>query len=372
MSRVRKFTRRFFVFANVTLVVLFLLSCLSPYTDPRKWWIIAFLGLGFPLLLFLVVLFLAGWLIILKPKRALISAFALLLAYNNIAMFFAFHAPGAFDYKKDPKTLRVVSWNVARFIELKRNTGNKGSQTRLKMFDLIKQQDADVLCFQEFYTATDSIYYDNITPIKELGYPYYFFTFDDDGDNQYYSSIIFSRYPLIDSGRVRYPRPSLPEVLMYADIKLGNDTVRIFTTHLQSLQFYRSDYERIKQISSGQDSLIANSKTVLGKIKKGFSRRAIQADVADDVMSISPHPHLMCADLNDVPNSYSYQTIKGNMQDAFLKKGFGIGRTFASLSPTLRIDYIFADKNFHIKQFNRISKRLSDHYMLVADLELKK
>ena len=107
--------------------------------------------------------------------------------------------------KKNHHTIRMVSWNVARFIELKRNN-NKGSETRLKMFELIKQQDADVLCLQEFHTSTDSAYYDNIKPIQEeLGYPYYYFSFDNDGDNHYYSSIIFSRYPIIDTGRIRYP-----------------------------------------------------------------------------------------------------------------------------------------------------------------------
>jgi endonuclease/exonuclease/phosphatase family metal-dependent hydrolase len=89
-------------------------------------------------------------------------------------------------------------------------------------------------------------------------------------------------------------------------------------------------------------------------------------------MKQSPGPVLFCGDLNDVPNSYAYATVKGNMQDAFLKKGFGIGRTFSALSPTLRIDYIFADKRFKVKQFARIAKKLSDHYMIVADLELVK
>jgi endonuclease/exonuclease/phosphatase family metal-dependent hydrolase len=91
-----------------------------------------------------------------------------------------------------------------------------------------------------------------------------------------------------------------------------------------------------------------------------------------EVMGISPHPYLLCADLNDVPNSYAYATVRGGLQDAFLKKGFGIGRTFTGLSPTLRIDYIFANDQFRIKQFNRVAKNLSDHYMLVADVELKK
>ena len=60
------------------------------------------------------------------------------------------------------------------------------------------------------------------------------------------------------------------------------------------------------------------------------------------------------------------------MQDAFLKKGHGIGRTFNAISPTLRIDYILGDDNFNFLQFKRVLKNYSDHYMLVADVELKK
>jgi len=88
-------------------------------------------------------------------------------------------------------------------------------------------------------------------------------------------------------------------------------------------------------------------------------------------MSNSPHPSILCADLNDIPNSYSYATVRGNYQDAFLEKGSGIGRTFLGLSPTLRIDYVFADDRFEVRQFVRRKERYSDHFMLVADLALK-
>jgi len=63
--------------------------------------------------------------------------------------------------------------------------------------------------------------------------------------------------------------------------------------------------------------------------------------------------------------------VKGRMQDAFLKRGFGLGRTFSAISPTLRIDYIFADDHFGVDQFRRIVRNYSDHYMLVADIKLK-
>jgi endonuclease/exonuclease/phosphatase family metal-dependent hydrolase len=359
------------IYTNVGIIFFFLLSCLVPYLNPQTWWFIAFLGLGFPFLLMLLIIFLLGWLIAKKPRYALISVITLLFGYKNITVFFAFNKTKVFDYKKSPGILRIATWNVARFIEMRRNN-NKGSQTRLKMMELIKQQDADVICLQEFFHSLDSAWYQNLNYISEnLHYPYWVFSHDLDADVHYTGSIIFSRYPIIDSGLIRYPRPTLPDALIHADIKVNDDTIRVYTTHLQSLQFGKRDYERIGKIESAEDSLLSNSRTILSKIKKGVSYRSIQARLINQVLGDSPYPILFCADLNDVPDSYTYFTVRGDMQDAFLKKGFGIGRTFSAISPTLRIDYIFADDHFKIKQFNRLVKHYSDHFMLVADIELK-
>ena len=368
-SKLRLFTKRIIIIANICIIILFLLACLSPYVNPRSFWVISFLGLAFPFLLFFVFAFFIAWLIV-KPKYSLFSLGALILGIKSISLFLAFHAPKKFNYTTEAGTIRIATWNVARFIEIKK-VNDKGSQTRLKMMELIKEQNADVLCMQEFQSSGRPDYYDNITYVqKELNYPYYYFCFDEDGDKQYYSSIIFSRFPIIDSGVVRYPRPTLPDVLLHADIKAGDDTIRVYTTHLQSLQFKKNDYEKINKIENIQDSLLYNSRTIGSKIKRGFVNRSIQANIIHQVLGDSPYPLIFCADLNDVPNSYTYHTIREDMQDAFLKKGFGIGRTFNALSPTLRIDYIFADDNFEIKQFNRVLKNYSDHYMLVADIKL--
>jgi endonuclease/exonuclease/phosphatase family metal-dependent hydrolase len=370
-SKFRLFTRRFFIYINVTVVFFFLLACLAPYLNPQKWWFISVLGLAFPFLLLTVLFFLIGWLII-KPRLAIFSAVALLLGFKSISVFFAFHRPGEFNYKKNPNSIRIVTWNVARFVEMKRNN-NKGSQTRLKMMELIRQQDADILCFQEFFHSFDSTYYPNIDYIRDsLRYPYWYYSHEADGDKHFTGTIIFSRYPIIDSGMIRYPRPTLPDALMHADIKLDDDTIRVYTTHLQSLQFGKDDYERINKIKEAEDGMVSNSKTIFSKLKWGIVNRSTQADIIEQVLRDSPYPILFCGDLNDIPNSYTYFTVKADMQDAFLKKGFGIGRTFSALSPTLRIDYIFADKQFTIRQFNRIVKPYSDHYMLVSDIQLKK
>ena len=276
-SKLRVFTKRFFIITNFIVVFIFLLACLAPYLNPQKWWVISMLGLGFPVLLILVLLFLLIW-VIVKIRWASVSAIALLLGFKSIGVFFSFGSSRSFDYKRTPNTIRVVSWNVARFVEMKRNN-NKGSQTRMKMMELIKEQDADILCLQEFFHSYDSTYYPNINYISEnFNYPYWYYSHDVDGDKHYTGSIIFSRFPIIDSGMIRYPRPTLPDALVHADIKAGNDTIRVYATHLQSLQFAESDYRRIDNITDG-DSLLTNSKTIFSKIKNGMTHRSIQANI---------------------------------------------------------------------------------------------
>lgn len=107
-------------------------------------------------------------------------------------------------------------------------------------------------------------------------------------------------------------------------------------------------------------------------MKLAFNRRAVQANIVREAIDRSPYPSIICGDFNDVPNSYAYFRIRGERQDAFLKKGFAVGRTFISLAPTLRIDYILPDRNFEVKQFDMVDEDLSDHIMLVSDLLLKK
>lgn len=366
----RLILKRSFIFLNSLTAVIFLLTCLAPYLNPANWWFISLLGLGFGFILVLLIGFLIFWLVV-RPRYIFISLITLAIGWQSLVSFFGFHTD-SYSITKQKGTLRVASWNVARFLELKRNN-NKKSQTRLKMLDLIKAQNADVLCFQEFYHSTDSTLYDNITYIKEsLGYPYYYYSWDGDGGQQWFGQMIFSRYPIIDSGKLTYPPPSEPESLIHADILYKGDTIRFYTTHLQSVQFKKQDYQRIEEIKNREDSILEKSRSIFSKLKRAITFRSRQAKIVKETTRQSPHPYVITGDFNDVPNSYTYFTIKGDLQDAFLKKGFGIGRTYSGLSPTLRIDYILPSHDFSVVQFDRVVREYSDHYLLVADLKLNK
>lgn len=372
MASYRRITRIFFIIFNGIVAIIFLLACLAPYLNPQKWWFISLIGLGFAFILITLIAMLLFWLIF-KPRWMLISLIAMGIGYKSIMVFFGFHLADKFDYNKPQNVLRIAHWNVARFVEWKRNN-NKGSQTRMKMMDQIKEQNADILCFQEFFTSTDSTYYNNLTyVVKDLGYPYYYFSYDNDGYKQWYGQVIFSKYPLIDTALIRFPKPAAPEALMHADIVFNGDTIRLYTTHLQSVQFQKEDYQTIEDIKNTSEKGVKKSRGVASKLKRGVVNRASQANIVREEINKSPYPFILTGDFNDVPNSYTYFTIKnGDLQDAFLMTSLGVGRTFVNISPTLRIDYMLTTKNFEIKQFNRVIKNYSDHYMLVADVQLKK
>ncbi|HEX2533587.1 MAG TPA: endonuclease/exonuclease/phosphatase family protein, partial [Chitinophagaceae bacterium] len=348
--------------------VLFLMASLAPYADPRHWWLLSVSALGFGFLFILLFFFLFFWLIV-KPRFVWFALIPLIIGIKGLTVFFAFRFPTSFVKQKPPGRLRVVTWNVARFTEWKRNN-NRGSQTRQKMLQQLKEQNADVLCLQEFFHSTDSVYYDNLNVVmRDLGYPYYVYAWDNDGPRQFNGQAIFSRLPIVDSGLVRFPRPGLPETLIHADMLWGGDTVRVYTTHLQSVQFKKQDYESLEKIKRNDEGVIDNSKNIFAKLHRGMSVRAGQARIVREAIEQSPYPYLITGDFNDVPNSYTYFTISEGLTDAFLARGFGIGRTYSFISPTLRIDYILVTPEFTVRQFNRTVKSYSDHFMLTADLE---
>lgn len=376
MALLRKFTKRFVILTNLTVVLLFLLACANSFLHPDKWWIISLLGLIFPLLLILVFGFFIFWLFFYSRRLSLISLFALIIGWSNIHAFMAFNIRQSFKPEKEANAIRVLTWNVRRWDDYTtKKMGAAGH--RLHMFEFVKDQNADILCFQEFYDlqgSKDGV--NNVSYIQsQLNYPYYFFSGDYKGANGKYETgvIIFSRFPIINTYKVRYTADALKgaESLIMADLDINGQQVRVCTAHLQSVLFRSKDFHDVEIIQNGEDSMLQASKSLIKKLKRAFSLRGNQADVVRAELDNSPNPVIMCGDFNDVPNSYTYFRIRGNRQDAFIQKGFGIGRTYINISPTLRIDYILADRKFSVEQCRKFALPYSDHHPVVADLKLK-
>lgn len=370
----RRITKRVFIIIHIVISFLFLLACCNAFLSPQHWWFIALLGLAFPFLLALVAAFLIFWLIF-RSRWALLSLVCLLLGYSNIRALVGLHFGKEFTESKPAGALRVLTWNVTWFDEQTKTNRPRGSY-RKEMFEYLQAQDADVVCFQEYLEPNSKrLTYNNRHDLTALGYPYSMVAIDYIGWKGTFQSgiAIFSKHPILDSIHIRYPGPKnfrAAESLIGVDINHNGQKVRVFTTHLQSVMFQANDYRNIELIKSGSDSLYEASKNVVRKLALGYNFRGQQVDIVSSHLKESPYPAVICGDFNDVPNSYTYFRIRGDRKDAFREAGKGIGRTFANLAPTLRIDYIMADKRFEVLQYKRDILPYSEHYPVIADLRL--
>ena len=341
-----------------------------PFVNTGENWFAAVPGIIFPILFFVLLAFIILW-IILKSKFLWVCVIAAILGFQQIAAVFSFHFPSEFSSAKQPNTLRVMQWNVMEFDQPdEENMIENGFHSlRPQMMDVIQDQNADVLCLEEFYESNDTaISHSNISLISAMGFPYHYFVALEKDNISYKTGIaIFSRYPITDTARFDFNRNKRGQHLIYTDIKVKDKTFRIFATHLIAINFADWDNQREENDES------ASYSRLFKKLLRGYSFRYHQSLFVGRKIAESPYPAVICGDFNDIPNSSTYFNIKGNLQDPFLKKGFWTGRTtrknFGIISPTLRIDYILASKKFKVSQFQIIHVPYSDHYPIKTDLQ---
>jgi endonuclease/exonuclease/phosphatase family metal-dependent hydrolase len=375
---IRRFTKRFFIISNLLTVAIFLVACLAAYCNPVTYWWVALLGVGFIFLTIILVFFIVFWLLF-RSKWVFLPIAALITGWFQIYALFAFNPFSTFTRAKAPNSFRVLTWNVSRFDEMNKQLKG-GTSDRLKIFNFIKSQDADIVCVQEFFESRRPDLFDLNIPyfVKILNYPYHYFARDHVVPNGSYEHgvALFSRYPITDTFRLRFPvTDSLKasESLIRATIDINGQRINVFTTHLQSFLFSGNDYRGLRMIkkADNKDSVVEASKGIIAKFRRSYGFRSQQADLVSEQLNKSQYPEIICGDFNDVPNSYTYFTIKGDRQDAFVKKSFGLGRTFVFISPTLRIDYILADEQLNVLQYKKTRLPYSDHFPLVADFTFK-
>jgi endonuclease/exonuclease/phosphatase family metal-dependent hydrolase len=372
-KKLRKFTKLVFILSNLLVAFFFLLGCYGNWFNPAHFWFTGLFALASFYLLLLLIGFIVFWLFT-KPGLMTISIVTILLAWVPLRQLVKFRLYSDFSIPKKTDAIRVMSWNVEHFDILEHKTHPERKQ---QMIDMINEYEPDIACFQEM-VGSDSVFGAiNYVPtfIKRLGMKDYNYSYNwkvDFDRDHHFGIITFSKYPIINKQTVSYPPHDYNSIFQYSDIVKNADTFRIFNIHLQSLKFSDNNLKYINDPSMKDEKDLENSRNLVSKFKHGFLKRKVQSDRIKEEMDKSPYPVIICGDFNDVPNSYAYHTIGAGMKNAFAEKGTGIGRTFYSISPTLRIDNIFSDNRFNVEQYIRVKKKISDHFPIIADLYFKK
>ncbi len=344
------------LFFNWFFALLLILSGLSVYINPSVFPYTAILGLSFPFLLLINVIFLF-FRIFGKKVYFLVSLIAILLSYYRIQDSYAFKKQKVIGAPVNK--IKVFSYNVRMFDYFNWT----GKQCGDSIFSLIEKENADIVCLQEFYSRKGFNYQKKIS--KKLHYKY--FVHSSENTKRFFGSVIFSKYPIVASGTLKTDQTL--HRCIYADIVKNRDTFRVYNVHLASVHLDKSDYEFMKNIDI-KDNNIKEAKGIGKKLIDAYEKRGREAQTVHAHIQASPYKVIVCGDFNDTPVSYAYHKIKGNLKDAFIQSGIGIGHTYAKYLPFLRIDFIFHDKAMSTKSYKRLRKNFSDHFPISSEIEL--
>lgn len=352
---------------NIIAVAILLICYLASVISPATFWPIAFIGLAYPILLLVNLAFALVWLF-KKPVYSLISFGAILIGWNFLVSTIGFREPNAIQVpKSSDDILRVMTWNVHFF---KRFESEYEKSVKSQMMDVIRKEQPDVLCIQEFFSRRKGDFNFKKAIIEVLESEHYYIDELAGNDYEMNGFAIFSKFPITNRGKLQFPDISPGNDVVFTDIKVNKQTVRVYNVHLQSISFQPEDYEYLKSVKEIRTD-VTSTKRLSNRMKTAFIKRAEQAEIIKEEVSKLKIPYIIAGDFNDTPVSYAVNTITDGLKNSFRKKGSGFGITYNGDFPNFQIDYILVSPEFDVKNYIIIDKRLSDHYAVRSDLELK-
>jgi endonuclease/exonuclease/phosphatase family metal-dependent hydrolase len=336
---------RFIYILSFCFSFALLLSYLSPYANPQTFLLpIAFLGLFFPFLLFINLLFLFYWLF--KFKRHFWPTLTIILiGYNHINTLVKVK-----DNSSEKHSIYSLSSFNVRLFNVYDWIKEEGIKEEIVSF--INQSNSSIVCLQEFYAPNT---------LPSINYPHSHIGLQK--KRSQWRMATYSKYPIIKKGTVSITGENINNVCIFSDIILSEDTVRVYNIHLASNTFENSDYLFIESPS------VEGAENIFKRLKRSFIIRATEVNSIKKHMNQSPYPIIVCGDFNDTPLSFAYHQLSQGLNDAFVKTGFGFGRTYNGKFPALRIDYILMSPGFKINNYETLEVELSDHYPISVSFD---
>lgn len=337
-------------FFNIVLTVLTFLAYVLPFLAPKFFPFLSVLTLVLPLFLIVNGLFFIFWMLQLK-RQMILSGIVLVLGITFVNKFYKFSSN---DQAFEEKDFVVMSYNV-RLFNLFQWIERESVKDEMKAF--IDEQNPDILCIQE-YSETANV------DLRVYKHKFIFMQ----GNKIKTGQAIFSKFPIIDQGNIEFPESD--NLIVYADIRKGSDTIRVYNMHLQSIKISPDVSEMQEHVETIDQQ---KSQMVFKRIGEAFTKQQLQAEILVKHKKECNYPMIICGDMNNSAFSYVYRSIKGNLNDCFEEAGKGFGETYNFKYYPARIDYIFADKSMKVKTFQNFPLfKNSDHYPIVTRLMIEK
>ena len=318
-------------------LVFSVLAFFSNRLSPAAFWPAGFLAPLAPFIYTVNVLLLI-YLLFRQPFRAVWVGIVLIVGLPIIHKSYQF--TGSSEEVVHP-SLRVLSYNVSFFsvptVFSKQYSIPDFNMLVTNTIGWLKQNDADILCLQEFFDDEDSDIYNTVNALtKDTGYQHHFVYKDQVKNRTRRGLIILSKFPIVDRGTI-FTSQNHYNGAIYADIQTAQGTVRIINVHLESMR-----------LSTLKRSIFG----ALSAYKRGIATHARQTDQLIAFIQKSPHPVILCGDLNETPYSYVYHQLGVVMNNAFEEAGQGLGVTYLGRRLSfLRIDQQFATPGLRVLRY---------------------
>ena len=304
-----------------------------------------------PLLIIANLLLIIYWLV---RRRWIFLAIPVITVACCIPYIGTLYQPGFLHSHEDASKngLKIATYNVAMF---NRETSGFMAQDILAE---MRRENVDVLCLQE---------YNDISGDKKNSDSYKdYFPYMATGRED---MVIYSRYLITQSTKLIFEDTN--NSAMWADIDVKGIEFRVFNVHLETTGINRTLHKAGKMMAQNQD--ISNSRilnAIYGNYMMGMYFRSGQAIQIANEKANSKFPVILCGDFNDVPYSFVYNTMLGNMVDGFKECGHGFMYTYRGGKKAVRIDYIFHDQDIKGVDYYRTDLSYSDHYPVFMKVAL--
>lgn len=332
--------------------IALMFSLASAHVQPNERDMLSLFGLIFPYLYFLALGLLP---FVWQTNKLTFLVLAILVLIGSKGIL-SYVKPTWGDTKAETTDLNVLTFNAMMGVKLV-DSKHRFGKDRQALFDELMDRTPvpDIICLQEVNRIVDQA----LKPRTDFPYQH---RIKDRG------TVILSKYPIVDKGLVDFG-PKINSCL-WADIQFNNDTVRVYSLHLESNRLNQSSYEFLAKEGYEGIEAINGIQDLLVKYPKYAKARANQALLVREHIRASPHPVVLCGDFNDPPMSFTYNSFKEDLSDTFINNGSGWGTTWIGGIPLLRIDYILASPELDNTAFNCLKTDLSDHYPVKASFSI--
>ena len=313
---------------SLGVIVLFLMTIIVPTMHPERSQELSTLGLIAPFTYTAVLLLMLYWIARWRPIMSAVMILMTIIGLFSVSSFYKIELRRSYgEPAAERGEIKIMTYNARSFID------DNGAKRLDSVAQIIRSINPDIVCFQEmgFSALADSLM--QVAKLSPMPHSL---------SRSNLSPAIYSRYPIIKAQRI-----DTLKNLVWADIALREDTIRVFNNHLHSTAIRKEDGAYLENRQYLEDENPQQEvMSMISRLTENNIVRASQVDTLVKMVAASPYPTIVCGDFNDTPVSYTIHKLTRDLTDVFREVGRGFSHTYRGFFDMLRIDYVMCSDEF--------------------------